>query len=232
METLRGRGGSGGDNVAPPGRLDRCARTERRRAHPPCSDPAQIWSAEAAVLRCPYVSAEGSCRRLGAPWSGQGRIDELRKEWQELKAQADGIRAARNGWCSKTALANMSRLAADLDGTVAAARQSARQRKQEWDNTTIQIETFARQLARGDEERKVADDGAEDSSEPTQLLGSQLHAELQEGLSLVSERLWGTTREQHAREVGRVGVLLWGTQCFLFQCFRHYLSKARWAAPR
>ena len=163
---------------------------------------------------------------LGGTVEWSRRIDELRKEWQELKAQADGIRAARNGWCSRTALANMSRLAADLDGTVAAARQTARQKKQEWDNMTFQMEAFARQLARGDEEREVADDGAEDSSEPTQLLGSQLHAELQEGLSLVSERLWGTTREQHAREVGRVGVLLWGTQCFLFQCFRHYLSKA------
>ena len=161
------------------------------------------------------------------------KIESLRTNLTQLRAEEVGIRSARRGWCSAGAVARLGQMARDIEGALEVERKELHSLQKGWQRATEKVGAFAYGLA-------MAESGTNSAQTPEasqggdatdgSIRGVDLHASLKEGLGMIGSApstgdLWGATDEQKDREVGRVGAQVWSVQCMLLQAFRMYSSR-------
>ena len=125
----------------------------------------------------------------------------------------------------------LTQLAHELETEVDLDRSAASELKKLWQDAVEKIDRFAQSLAMQHPETGTKQEGQEegvslDLPSDGSVYDVHLHAEMRAGLLMISQELWGTAAEQHAREVGRVASWIWGSQCMLFQVFRFYATRS------
>eukprot|EP01046_Picozoa_sp_COSAG06_P017327 COSAG06_NODE_1173_length_10423_cov_4.361100_3_plen_1019_part_00 len=174
-------------------------------------------------------------------------FEQLQLSLTQLRAQVEGIRGQRRGWCSVGAITRLSQVAQELEAELDVERKAAAEQQRLWQHAERQMDLFAQGLAMrkpstsqlleeapagssAGEGEGAAGGGLDTPPSDGSVCGVHLHSKVREGMLRISEELWGTAAEQHDRELGRVASWVWSSQCMLFQVFRFYVSRSNLGA--